>query len=340
VNLFLDSAQLYNASQIAAKWDSPGNLTITNHNPDGVAPQGLTFSAAGIGYKNLSENAGTLTMGARFIIPGSTVPTSLLMGFWDNGTFQCGVAVRSDGSLIVTNTVGTDFASGFTVLAASSAGLVSAMTAFYLELQVSFSSTGSVAIQLNSASVASASGVLTTNTAHDYAQQAGFASAASNLWYAGDVYINDPTGSYNNGFEGDLHVGYLIPTANGRVHAWTPLSGTNWSEVDDVPPDGDTSYNSANTTGLEDCYVLGAIPNTVNQVVAVQVSAYARRDASGSRSVALGVGNGTSESFGSNVALGSSYSYAVQNFDTNPLTGEPWVATDLSAIQGAIKVTV
>jgi hypothetical protein len=342
VNLFLDSAQTYDSAQIAAKYSSPGNLTITSHNPDGVAPQGLTFSAAGEGYVNLGENANELIIGARFIIPGGSVPTTLLMGFWDAGTFQCGVALRADGSVAVTNTTNSDYATGFTVIASSASGLVSAGSAFYLELKVTFETgaTGSVSVQLNSASVATATNVVTAKSANSYANAAGFASAAANLWYGGDVYINDATGSYNNGFDGDIHVGYLLPTGAGRVTQWTPSSGTNHGNAAENPPTGDSNYNGANAVNLEDAYVMAAISNTVNSVLAVQVSGYTRKDASGGRSIALGVGNGTTESFGGNIALGSGYTYARKNFDTNPLTSAPWVPTDLSAIQGAIKVTV
>ena len=139
-----------------------------------------------------------------------------------------------------------------------------------------------------------------------------------------DVYCLDCSVGPNSTFLGALRLYAMPPTANASVQ-WTPLSGTNWSEVSEVPPDGDTSYNSSGTVGQIDQYVypLAGVPAGAS-IKFVQHELDMRVD-SGSRSVASvagGVIAATSQ------ALGNGYHIYPTAYDLNPVTGLPWAAGD------------
>jgi hypothetical protein len=118
------------------------------------------------------------------------------------------------------------------------------------------------------------------------------------------------------------------------------LTGTNWGEVSELLADGDTSYVYSQTVNTEDCYTLGAL--NASEVFGVQVVAYARKDAAGTRSLELGVGNNTTESFASEQALITSYVFFRALFDSNPFTSSAWSVSNFTgagAIQAAVQIS-
>jgi hypothetical protein len=59
---------------------------------------------------------------------------------------------------------------------------------------------------------------------------------------------------------------------------------------------------------------------------------------SGSRTIAAGVGNGTTRSYGAAFGLtNGSYSMTSTIFNTNPLTSANWALADLSTLQACVK---
>jgi hypothetical protein len=61
-----------------------------------------------------------------------------------------------------------------------------------------------------------------------------------------DLVVWDDTGTYNNDFIGDVKVFTDVPDADTADVAWTPLSGAfRYAMIDEIPADGDTSYDEA-----------------------------------------------------------------------------------------------
>jgi hypothetical protein len=148
-----------------------------------------------------------------------------------------------------------------------------------------------------------------------------------------DVYVLDCSASPNNTFLGALKLYALPPTANAAV-AWTPLAGTNWSEVNEVPPDGDTSYVSSPNIGDVDQYVYPLTgPPAGAAILMVQHTLDMEVD-SGSRSVASDVAGVP----GAGVALSNGYHIYSTPYDVNPSTGVAFVAGDFP-LQAGPKVT-
>ena len=77
--------------------------------------------------------------------------------------------------------------------------------------------------------------------------------------YMDDVIIWDDEGNDFTGRLTDRHrIRTILPDANGSVNDFTPLSGTNVENVDDVIRDKDTSYTSATAVG-EDMFRFNSI---------------------------------------------------------------------------------
>jgi hypothetical protein len=123
--------------------------------------------------------------------------------------------------------------------------------------------------------------------------------------YFDDIYVNDTSGSTCNSFQGDLQGLAFLPSGMGQFTQWSiggsAPAATNWQSVDDVAPDGDTTFVSAGSGA-------GA-------------------------KIAAVIGNGTTTSTGTDFSLNTGYAYGLQYYGTNPLTATAWSLTDWPNIE-------
>jgi hypothetical protein len=148
-----------------------------------------------------------------------------------------------------------------------------------------------------------------------------------------DFFVLDCSTSPNVTFLGALRLYAIAPTANAAV-TWTPLAGTNFSEVNEVPPDGDTSYNSSPNIGDVDQYVYPLTGVPANSTLFFVQHELDMKVDSGSRSVASDV-NGV---VAAATALTSGYHIYPTPYDVNPSTGVQFVPGDFP-VQAGPKVT-
>jgi hypothetical protein len=154
--------------------------------------------------------------------------------------------------------------------------------------------------------------------------------------YHDDVYMFDCTTTPNNTFVGALKLYALAPTANAAV-VWTPNAGTNWSNVSEVPPDGDTSYNSSSNVGDQDQYVYPAtgVPSN-SSIFFVQHEQDLKIGAAGSRSVGSVINGAAPQS---SIALTSNYHIYPAPYDNQPGGSNPWTLANFP-INAGPKVTL
>jgi hypothetical protein len=153
--------------------------------------------------------------------------------------------------------------------------------------------------------------------------------------YHDDFYVLDMSTTPNNTFLGALKLYALAPTSNGSPVAWVPLANTNWQEVAEAPPDGDTSYVSSGNIGDIDQYQypIGAVPSN-STIFFVQAELDMRVD-SGSRSVTCDLSAVPNINA---IALNSSYHIYCFPYDTNPGTTVAFKQADFPLQMGP-KVT-
>jgi hypothetical protein len=329
----------YDTAHIGERWQ------VISGSPSIATGEGRTGNAlnvaAGAVQRNLPLNYSRLIVGVAFNF--ASAPPQTLITFTNDDPYikQCFyITVNSVGAVVLG---GTDQYGDISNYGPASAnGLVAAGSWYYLEWDMNFAS-GATIVNLNGLQVID--GSLTANGGFgmqvDTASQVALGSGDNTLM--DDFYCIDPsdsTGGVADTFLGDVTVGANVPNGAGRVNNFIPFPNTNpnWENVDEEPPDDDTTYNSSNVVGNVDAYAM-ATPSGVESIIAICVVADARKDNIGTRIVEIGLGNGTEESYSPDISLADAYQMYSYSFGTNPFTSEAWSPSDLATLQTAIKVT-
>lgn len=136
-------------------------------------------------------------------------------------------------------------------------------------------------------------------------------------------------------------VNTTLPAGTGQFSSWAqfPVSTTsagNYTFVNVIPPNGDTAYLYTASPGAKDAYLLAPLvisPSTITAVKSVS-SIY---QTGTTRTYAIGIGNGVTQSFGGTLTPGgttsASYAYTSSVFITNPFTSAAWAVGDLNTLQ-------
>jgi hypothetical protein len=130
--------------------------------------------------------------------------------------------------------------------------------------------------------------------------------------------------------------GAVVPTSNDSI-AFTPNAGTNWSNVNEIPPNDDTSYNYSNTVGATDVFVC-APPTLTGVIPVVKVNFRARKDDAGIRELVPIIRPGTTNHQGSVIEMISSYLNRGYMWTTNPDTGQAWNPGDIANLKFGYRI--
>ena len=327
MTVFLDSFAHYNS--LLQKWSS-GGLVGFNTNPAFIrtGPQSLQVSteAFATGAKVDFATRSSLTAGVAWYIAnlqGAGIFQFNLGNSPSNILYD--IAANSDGSI-------TFKSNGGQVQATTIPGILSAGEFFYIEVQMEFANGGAYELRVDTVPVASGTIAFDPDITSPGADSFILTGSALTNVYYNDLYINDSTGSVNTSFNGAIQVFAIYPEANESPLDWTPLSGTNFSEVNQAPPPGDSAYVSAASPGDIDLYkynVTGPVGGF--SIKAIQHCMCARLDSAGGHTIASQVGGttGPGPQVGSE-SVGSSYAFVIQPWDTNPETSDPWLPTDFA----------
>src|SRR5258707_6681124 len=144
-----------------------------------------------------------------------------------------------------------------------------------------------------------------------------------------DFYLSD--WSDGSDYLGGVKIYHRMPFANGAPVNFVPLAGTNWSEANEVPPDGNTSYNASGAIGAIDQYQhdAGNVPANA-QIMAVQHIMSALTD-TGARSI-TSVVNGIPHA--NSVYLTNNYAMYLYQYMKNPATALAWKGADFPSSFG------
>jgi hypothetical protein len=327
--IFADSWDHY--SSITSAWDFGGtdckiDLTGTVSRT-GIGCLIITSAAFGPTH-NLAVPSNKVIVGTAYY--SNSVSEQVVIFFLDDqtGAQVVWIEVLADGALrVLTNN------SPFqTVLGTSDPAKFQFSTYNYIEAKVNTTGvpgTASVVVHCNGHEVLNLTGLtLAAGTVRQVQLMAagGIPDARHD-----DTYIIDWTLGPNSDFLGPVNLYTAVPDADVSV-SWTPSAGSNFQNVDEIPPNGDTDYNSSSTIGQSDLYrhPLTAVP--ANSTVFALVHRLDLKVDSGARTVNSDVFGST----GGAAVLTSGYKIYTFPLDINPNTGLTWAVSDFPVSAGPI----
>jgi hypothetical protein len=326
--VFVDSFDHYDT--VDQKWDNGG--AIFNTDPAFVRTGIQSLAPGGGAFDTLPRkdfpHVDTMTCGVAFILSSFAGNDTVFFFFnQSGGGFQTGTCtVNPDGSLTLSVahvTIGTTVA-----------GLIVPNSYAYIEFQGTFTVVnGSCILRVNGQVVFTFSGDMTGGVGQEGVD--GFFLPGSNLlnFFYDDLYLLNTTNSGiptapNDTFLGAVQIYAILPDLDETPLDWTPLSGTNVSNVNQEPPPGDSAYVSSNTPGAIDQYHYTPTgPPGAYQIFGLQHSLSARLDAAGSHSICSQVGTNS----GFSQAVQGAYDFVVTPWDGNPETGNAWLVGDFTS---------
>lgn len=231
---------------------------------------------------------------------------------------------------ITKNNTATVLATGTTALSAN--------VWYYIEFQGVISSSVSANtcfVNLNGVREVTVPGSTSTqNTVNSTATQIrlGASQWDNGLAYFDDFYLCDNTGSVNNAPLGVVRIESIVPASDGASTSWTANSGANqYSRVDQVPADGDTTYTGSATVNQIDTFAMQALSSTPSAIFGVQLSLYARVDDATVHTVSPYIYFATTgyTQAALSISAGGTYAYYTAVYAENPSTSAAWGNSDI-----------
>ena len=160
--------------------------------------------------------------------------------------------------------------------------------------------------------------------------------------YYDDIAINDTNGSEDNSWCGDGHIIAIKPNANGDQSDLTNSGGdsvNNYTYVDDIPSDGDSTYVWSDTATDFDLYNLTAPSLPVNhRITRIYAEARAKDPDTGDIKLIIKP-DSTVYKDSAATTLTTSYS-AIKGdeYTENPDDGNAWEESDLDDLQAGVEI--
>ncbi len=159
-------------------------------------------------------------------------------------------------------------------------------------------------------------------------------------------FIYDDWHFTDAGYPNDLgRCSCSLPTANGSNTTWTigAGSGSNYQNVNERPPDSNTTYlvspataNNLETELLTTTGTLGLSYATINVVTACAI---VTRDGGSNTNGQLVIKSGATTTNSTTASVTSTYKMIALPYLTDPNTGSAWVATNVDAIETGYQNT-
>jgi len=337
--LFGTGFDFYGSADALLIWTAGNGPTAS------AASRWPTGQGADLGHSNTlnktwGTNEATVVVGGAFLI---TNPTSLgdFLELRDSTTVQVSLAVTATGQLAI-------YRGGFggTQLAATSAGYIAPNVWHFYELKTTINNTTGtyeVRVDGNSSPILSGSGANTRQTANNYVNDLKIAAATGGSGehtYCDDIYLLNTSGGSNNDFLGDTRIEGRVPTGAGNYAQFTPSTGSNWQNVDEVPANGDTDYNSTATVNNKDSFAHQSLSSLSGTIRWVNHWVLARKDDAGTRKVAPLFRISASDYVGTDDTLSTSYQYFGQVYENSPATSSAWAISEINNAELGYKLTV
>lgn len=334
--LFVDSFDHY--TTILDKWTSEGGSASIGSSGARYGAGGYVVGTANnatkYARKNFGGTATTVVVGAAFRLGDTPSGTLSLISLMEGATNHVDVRVTTAQKLRITRN-GTQLGSdGTTVLSLN--------IWYYLEFKAFLNdATGTAQLKIDGVTELNLTSQDTRNAGTplaDTVQLAHSAGVTNTPMHFDDLYVCNIAGSVNNDFLGDIRVAALLPSGAGSTTQWTPSAGSNYQNVDETPPDDDTTYNSTSTASNKDTFAMGNLPSAASTVHGIQEGTRHRKDDAGSRTLRQVVRSGGTDYEGGDIAVGDSYAYTFSIRETDPNTSAAWTGTNIDALEAGYKL--
>jgi hypothetical protein len=189
-----------------------------------------------------------------------------------------------------------------------------------------------------------AGGVDTKASANAYATKLIFGgtsednSNSARDFQCDDLWIATAAGTSAGDGYGDLNFEALVPNGAGASAQFTPSTGANWQNLDDIPQDGDGTYNYSNTIGHKDTVAMTNLVATTGNIPFLMIETFDRKEDAGSAAMRHVLRMSATESESADFAPTQSAAYAHHGscYDTKPGGGAITIA-DVNAMENGYK---
>lgn len=150
-----------------------------------------------------------------------------------------------------------------------------------------------------------------------------------------DLAFNDTTTGNDNSWPGDGHYIALAPNGAGNSTQFTPSAGSNYQNVDEVPHNSDTDYNSTSSTNQRDDFTLSDSGLSGVNIPRVWIQWVSKIDVADGSTLGgyLRSGGSDFDDGGGLQAQTLSYAeYRTQEWLTDPADSNPWSVTKVDAL--------
>lgn len=175
----------------------------------------------------------------------------------------------------------------------------------------------------------------------------GPTGGASTGWIT-DIFIYDTNTTDFNGhattikaFQGDLGIAAVIPDQDAITQfTMQPVQTAHFKNVDEIPPDDDTTYNYSASVGQVETYLFTPIINFTGTIIAAQLCVYAKKDGEGTRAFRgqTGAQKDLTNLFGEDQYLYDYYDYYLFPLDTD--AGTAWTPSGFNNESFGVKLTI
>jgi hypothetical protein len=344
--IFVDTFDAYSLDFLSSVYDTVSNINgntiamssaYTRFPAIGSFPnQGIHLWYGSLIRKNINPayRAGDLAL---ILIPfftfGGQIPSSgysPLITFWMDGTIVNSLVLTAGGAL--------SFYAGSSPVTGGSTpnGLIRSTSAptYGIELSIQLGP-GIVTLWVSGVEVLTFTNPYIGNSVDQVSLggSQGWGAGGSGDMYCDYFRLWDASGSYQNAAVGyDCRKLTKLPSGAGSFTQWTPNgASSNWQCVDDLDPDGDSTYVSTAATNY-DSYSMGSagLAGIPSMVVARSI---ARKNDALTRKLQNGVLSGSSKGLGTAATLSTVYSIYDTCISVDPATGAPPLAAAADAFQ-------
>lgn len=321
----------------------PGTLSSTSGTVSITGGKLVISGSNGIANAPSFSATDTLIVNTKINITSAPSGNSGIVTFLSSGTTQCSLAVKSTGKLaffrgsVLTGTqVGSDSTTSLT--------FDTDVTYHDIEIKVVIhNTTGSVEVRLNGNPTPeiTATNVNTRNGSVNSADTVALGNAASSSATTrfDHFILMDSSGSSLNNFIGPVNVNTHTVTGAGNYTQFTPSTGSNWQNVDDSNPDGDSTYNASSTLNHIDSFVISDLPANTTNIFGAMLWLNAKRDDATTRGVTPVLRIGSTDYLGSEKILSSGYQYYSQGYGVSPATSTAFTVSEVNNMEIGYKVT-